>query len=250
MTDVRSTSRTSAGVLPGHHRNHSVSAATSHRSANAMGSPVRSNGTDASVAASNLKDGFDGRSAVSKMRLLIAGVVGVMLVVTGCGRATEGMPIASPLTTSVSTTAPADGAWDPCTIPDTAIEEAGLAVETKSSNLVGDLPISEDWMTCFWTNPLPTPWYRVGIFSSTESLDYLRERGPFENFEPIEGSDGMRFQRTIKYDEVNCGVAFGHPGGVVYLNLDGLVMTPPLENPCVEVERLARSLRLSLPSEK
>lgn len=222
----------------------------SHRSANARRSRVRSNGTDASVAASNIKDGFHGRSAVSKMQLLIASAVGVMLVGTGCAGATEGIPVAASSTTSVMTTAPADGAWDPCTIPDSAIEDAGLAVETKTSNLVGDLPISEDWMTCFWTNPLPTPWYRVGIFSSTEGLDYLRERGPFENFEPIEGFDGMRFQRTIKYDEVNCGVAFGHPGGVVYLNLDGLVMTPPLENPCVEVERLARSLRASLPSEE
>lgn len=210
---------------------------------------VRSNGTDAPVAASNIKDGFQGRSAVSKMRLLIGSAVGLMLVATGCGGATEDIPLAGPSTTSATATAPANGAWDPCTIPDAAIEDAGLAVETKSPNLVGDLPISEDWMTCFWTNPLPTPWYRVGIFSSTESLDYLRERGPFENFEPIEGLDGMRFQRAIKYDEVNCGVAFGHPGGVVYLNLDGLVMTPPLDDPCVEVERLARSIRPSLPSE-
>ncbi|CCQ15685.1 putative uncharacterized protein [Rhodococcus sp. AW25M09] len=211
---------------------------------------VRSEGTDATLAASNIKDGFHGRSAVNKMRLLIAVAVGAMLVATGCGGATEGAPVAAPSTTSVGAAPAANGAWDPCTIPDSAIEDAGLAVETKSSNLIGKLPISEDWMTCFWTNPLPTPWYRVGIFSSVESLDYLRERGPFENFEPIEGFDGMRFQRTIRYDEVNCGVAFGHPGGVVYLNLDGLVMTPALGDPCVEVERLARSLRLSLPSEK
>ncbi|OZD03594.1 hypothetical protein CH281_12315 [Rhodococcus sp. 06-221-2] len=210
---------------------------------------VRSDGTDASVAASNIKGGFHGRSAVSKMRLLIAGAVGLMLVATGCGGATEGVPAAGPSTTSVMTTAPANGAWDPCTIPDSAIEGAGLAVETKSSNLVGDLPISEDWMTCFWTNPLPTPWYHLGIFSSIEGLDYLRERGPFENFEPIEGFDGMRFQRTIKYDEVNCGVAFSHVGGVVYLNLDGIFMTPALGDPCVEVERLARSLQPSLPTE-
>ena len=182
------------------------------------------------------------------MRLLIGSAAGLMLVGIGCGGPTEGVPVAAPSMTSVMTTGPANGAWDPCTIPDSAIEDAGLAVETKTPNLVGKLPISEDWMTCFWTNPLPTPWYRVGIFSSTESLDYLRERGPFENFEPIEGFDGLRFRRTIKYDEVNCGVAFGHPGGVIYLNLDGLVMTPALEDPCVEVQRLARSLRTALPS--
>ncbi|MBY3987003.1 DUF3558 family protein [Rhodococcus fascians] len=207
---------------------------------------VRPNGTDTSVAASNIEGGIHERSGVDKMRLLVLGAVGVMLAATGCAAEIEGAPVAA---SSASAAPLANGAWDPCTIPDLAIEEAGLAVETKSSNLVGDLPISEDWMTCFWTNPLPTPWYHLGIFSSTESLDYLRERGPFENFGPIEGFDGMRFQRTIRYDEVNCGVAFGHPGGVVYLNLDGIVMTPALGDPCVEVERLARSLRPSLPPE-
>lgn len=90
------------------------------------------------------------------VRLLIGSAVGVMLVATGCAGATESIPAAAPSTTSVMATAPANGAWDPCTIPDAAIEDAGLAVETKSSNLVGELPISENWMTCIWTNPLPT----------------------------------------------------------------------------------------------
>lgn len=182
------------------------------------------------------------------MRLLIGSAVGVMLVATGCAGATEGIPVAAPSTTSVMTTAPANGAWDPCTIPDAAIEDAGLAVETKSSNLVGELPISEDWMTCIWTNPLPTPWYYLGIFSSDESLDYLRGSGRFGQFEPIEGLDGMRFRRTAQYDEVNCGVVFEHPDGVFYLVLDGFLATEPLGDPCVEVERLARSLRPSMPS--
>jgi hypothetical protein len=209
---------------------------------------VRSNGTDAPVVASNTKDGFQGRSAVSKMRLLIGSAVGLMLVATGCGGATEDIPPAGPSSTSVTTTAQANGAWDPCTIPDAAIEDAGLAVETKSSNLVGDLPISEDWMTCIWTNPLPTPWYHLGIFSSDESLDHLRDGGRFGQFEPIEGLDGLRFRRITQYDEVNCGVAFGHPNGVFYLILDGLLATKPLGDPCVEVERLARSLLPSMPS--
>lgn len=182
------------------------------------------------------------------MRLLIAGAVGVMLVVTGCGGATEGMPVASPSSmTPVVTTAPADGAWDPCTIPDSAIEDAGLAVETKSSNLVGDLPISEDWMTCIWTNPLPMPWYHLGIFSSTGSLDSLRDGRRFGQFEPVEGLDGLRFRRTTQY-EVNCGIAFGRANGVFYLILDGLLATEPIGDPCVEVERVARSLRPSMPS--
>ena len=182
------------------------------------------------------------------VRLLIGSAVGVMLVATGCAGATESIPAAAPSTTSVMATAPANGAWDPCTIPDAAIEDAGLAVETKSSNLVGELPISENWMTCIWTNPLPTPWYYLGIFSSDESLDYLRGSGRFGQVEPIEGLDGLRFRRTAQYDEVNCGVAFEHPNGVFYLILDGFLATEPLGDPCVEVERLARSLRAFMPS--
>lgn len=190
-------------------------------------------------------------SGVNTIRLWAAGVIGVMLVVAGCAGATDGAPSTAPSTTaSVVATPVANGAWDPCTIPDAAVQAAGLDVETKSANLVGELPISDEWATCFWRNPIPESWYSVGIFSSTHSLDYLREGGPFEQFLPIDGFDGLRFQRTNVYDEVSCGIAFGYEGGVSYLILDGLPRTEPLADPCVEVERLARSLRPSLPSSK
>ncbi|MFY2787130.1 DUF3558 domain-containing protein [Rhodococcus sp. MALMAid1271] len=168
-------------------------------------------------------------------------------LVAGCGGVTEGAAAAAPSTTAVAATE-STTAWDPCTIPDEAIEAAGLAVETKKANLVGERPISPDWSTCFWRNPLPESWYLVGVFSSMFSLDYLRDEGPFEQFTAIDGFDGLRFQRKIKYDEVSCGIAIGHDNGVVYLMLDGLARTEPLADPCVEVERLARSLRPSLPS--
>ena len=170
------------------------------------------------------------------------------VLVAGCGGVTDGAPAAAPSTTPSVATPASTAAWDPCTIPDEAIEAAELAVETKKANLVGERPISPDWSTCFWLNPLPDTWYTLGIFSSTFSLDYLREGGPFEQFTPIDGFDGLRFQRKIKYDEVSCGIAIGHDNGVVYLMLDGLARTEPLADPCVEVERLARSLRPSLPS--
>ncbi|WP_128645404.1 hypothetical protein [Rhodococcus sp. BS-15] len=96
--------------------------------------------------------------------------------------------------------------------------------------------------------PFADAWYYLGIFSSDESLDYLRGSGRFGQFEPIEGLDGLRFRRTAQYNEVNCGVAFEHPTGVFYLILDGFLATEPLGDPCVEVERLARSLRAFMPS--
>jgi len=188
------------------------------------------------------------RSGVSTMRVWAAGVVGVMLLVSGCGGTTDGAPTAAPSTTSAIAASASTEAWDPCTIPDEAIEAAGLAVETKKATLIGERPISPDWSTCFWRNPLPESWYHLGVFSSVFSLDYLRDEGPFEQFTAVEGFDGLRFQRKIKYDEVSCGIAIGHDKGVIYLMLDGLARTESLADPCVEVERLARSLRLSLPS--
>lgn len=188
------------------------------------------------------------RSGVSATRWWAAVAVGMMALVAGCGGGTDGAPSAATSTTSAVAAPASTEAWDPCTIPDRAIEAAGLAVETKKANLAGERPISPDWSTCFWRNPLPESWYLVGIFSSIFSLDKLRDEGPFEQFTAIDGFDGLRFQRNIKYDEVSCGIAIGHDKGVVYLMLDGLARTEPLADPCLEVERLARSLRLSLPS--
>ena len=190
------------------------------------------------------------RSDVSTRRWLSAVVMATVLGATGCAGATEGAPLAASSTTSAVATPASTAAWDPCTIPDEAIEAAELAVDTKKANLLGERPISPDWSTCFWLNPLPDTWYTLGIFSSTFSLDYLREAGPFEQFTPVDGFDGLRFQRKIKYDEVSCGIAFGRDGGVIYFMLDGFVSAEPLEDPCVEVERVARSLRPFLPSSK
>lgn len=191
-------------------------------------------------------------SGVSTMRMWAAGVVAVVLLIAGCGGVTDGAPAAAPVTTPTVTTlaTAASQAWDPCTIPDEAIEAAGLAVETKRKNAIGETPVSELWSTCYWMNPIPEQWYLIGIFSSTSTLDDLQERGPFEQFTSIDGFDGLRFQRTVKYEEVSCGIAFGREGGVIYLMLDGFVSAEPLADPCVEVERVARSLRPSLPTSK
>ncbi|MDZ7929928.1 MAG: hypothetical protein U5N21_07755 [Rhodococcus sp. (in: high G+C Gram-positive bacteria)] len=111
---------------------------------------------------------------MSVTRWWAAGLVGVMVSVAGCGGATEGAPLAEPTTTSVVATPVADEPWDPCTIPDSAVEAAGLDVESKSTNLFGDAPLSTDWKTCIWTDPDPGSWYFLGVFSSGHhDLAYL-----------------------------------------------------------------------------
>jgi len=186
-------------------------------------------------------------SGVSVTRWWVAGAVGVMLFVAGCGGATEGAPIAKSATSSVVATPVADEPWDPCTIPDSAVEAAGLDVESKTSTLVGDAPISTDWMICAWRNPDPGSWYFLGVFSSDHDLAYLKGNDQFGEFSVVNDAGAVQFRRTANYDEVSCGVAYEVVGGIVYFILDGRASREPQGDPCVEVERVGSALRPLLP---
>ncbi|OZD83865.1 DUF3558 domain-containing protein [Rhodococcus sp. 05-339-2] len=176
----------------------------------------------------------------------MAGLVGVMALVVGCGGATKSAPAAEP-TSSVVATPVEDEPWDPCTIPNDAIEAAGLDVNSKSTNLFGDAPLSTDWMICAWRNPDPGSWYFLGVFSSDHDLAYLKGNDQFGEFTVVNGTGAVQFRRTANYDEVSCGVAYEVVGGIVYFILDGRASREPLGDPCVEVERVGSALRPLLP---
>ncbi|QII05093.1 DUF3558 domain-containing protein [Rhodococcoides fascians A25f] len=179
-------------------------------------------------------------------RWWVTGVVGVMVLVAGCGNSTSGAPVAdSPTTTSEAPSAAEP--WDPCSIPNNAIEAAGLDVGSKTSTLVGDRPISTDWMICSWRNPDPGSWYFLGVFSSDHDLAYLKGNDQFGEFVEVDNAGAVQFRRTANYDEVSCGVAYEVVGGIVYFILDGRASREPQGDPCVEVERVGSALRSSLP---
>ncbi|RZL71269.1 MAG: DUF3558 domain-containing protein, partial [Rhodococcus sp. (in: high G+C Gram-positive bacteria)] len=146
----------------------------------------------------------------------MTGVVGLMMLVAGCGESTPSAPNAA-LPTSTSVAPIATEPWDPCTIPDNAVEVAGLDVESKSSNLFGDAPLSNDWKTCIWTDPDPGSWYFLGAFSGFHSLDDLEANDRFNQFSKVDG-------------------------GIVYFILDGRGSRAPLGDPCIELDRVANAL--------
>jgi hypothetical protein len=186
-------------------------------------------------------------SGVTVTRWWVAGAVGVVLFVAGCGGATEGVPIAEPATSSVVATPVADEPWDPCTIPDSAVEAAGLDVGSKSTNLFGDAPLSDDWKTCIWTDPDPESWYFLGVFSGFHSLDDLRSNDRFGQFSKVDDLGGYGFLRADRPAGRSCGVAFEVDYGLVYFVLDTMGSEEPQGDPCMEIMRIAGSLHSSLP---
>ncbi|WP_252342048.1 DUF3558 domain-containing protein [Rhodococcus sp. 14-2483-1-2] len=185
---------------------------------------------------------------MSVTRWWVAGAVGVVLFVAGCGGATEGAPVAEPATSSVVATPVADEPWDPCTIPDSAVAAAGLDVGSKSTNLFGDAPLSDDWKTCIWTDPDPESWYFLGVFSSLHDLAYLKANEQFGDFTSPDSAGAVQFRRTASYEEVSCGVAYEVHGGVVYFILDGRAGREPRGEPCSEIGRVTESLQANLPA--
>lgn len=186
-------------------------------------------------------------SGVSVTRWWVAGLVGVVASVAGCGGATEDAPVAESSTSSVVATPVADEPWDPCAIPDSAVEAAGLDVESKSTNLFGDAPLSDDWMTCIWTDPDPGSWYFLGVFSGFQSLDDLRNNDRFGQFSKVEELGGYEFLRADRPSGRSCGFALEVEQGLVYFVLDTMGSEEPQGDPCVEIMRIAGSLHSSLP---
>lgn len=184
---------------------------------------------------------------VRATRWWVAGLVGVMVSVSGCGGATQSAPVAEPTSSAVATPVE-DEPWDPCTIPNDAIEAAGLDVDSKSTNLFGDAPLSTDWKTCIWTDPDPGSWYFLGVFSSYHDLAYLQSNEQFGDFTAPDSAGAVQFRRTASYDEVSCGVAYEVVGGIVYFILDGRAGREAKGEPCSEIGRVTESLRANLPA--
>ncbi|MBY4206476.1 DUF3558 domain-containing protein [Rhodococcus fascians] len=175
----------------------------------------------------------------------MTGVVGLMMLVAGCGESTPSAPNAA-LPTSTSVAPIATEPWDPCTIPDNAVEAAGLDVESKEPALRGGNSATSEWKVCSWKNPDPGSWFYVGVFSSFHDLEYLKQNERFQEFgDEVDG--GVEFRRAGQAVEVNCGIANEVDGGIVYFILDGRGSRAPLGDPCIELDRVANALHDFLP---
>ena len=169
-----------------------------------------------------------------------------LVLLTGCSGATAGQ--ASPGVQTTTDVAPATP-WDPCTIPDGAIERAGLNVATKESGIFGR--DQNGFKICGWEDRPPNNKYYVRIFVGLENIDYIDDPGYFDRLQPVRVGtrDAVQYQQIGSDASLDCGVAFSAGAELIMatLNTDSLVRTPPYD-PCTELNSLVAALDSELPA--
>ncbi|MEH6796890.1 MAG: DUF3558 family protein [Rhodococcus sp. (in: high G+C Gram-positive bacteria)] len=174
----------------------------------------------------------------------------VLLLLSGCANTTDGDALATATSSAAaSTTASTPTPWDPCTIPDEAIERAGLNVDTKESGVFGR--DQNGFKICGWEDRPPNNKYYVRIFAGLEGIDYIDDPGYFDRLQPVRIGfrDATQYQQIAADATLHCGVAFSAGAELIMatLNTDSLVRTPPY-NPCTELNSVVAALDSELPA--
>ncbi|MDV8021310.1 DUF3558 domain-containing protein [Rhodococcus sp. IEGM 1330] len=175
--------------------------------------------------------------------------VAVVLMVTGCSSTTDGDALAGGTSSAVaSTTTSAPTPWDPCTIPDEAIERAGLNVDTKESGIFGR--DQNGFKICGWEDRPPNNKYYVSLIVGLETLDFINDPNNFDRLSPVRVGtrDATQYQQLASDASLNCGVAFTAGPQLIRATLltDGQVRTPSYD-PCTELNRVVADLDSELP---
>ncbi len=166
-------------------------------------------------------------------------LVAVATLTAGCGAGTEGTAVAG---------APAE-AFDPCSIPDTAIAATGLDPSTKRRGWSDGVSVT-DWSRCTWRGPVGENWYFLEVLTtSVFDLDDVRDN--LGNFAISTATIGprsgitYRFNRTA-YDE--CAAAFAVAGGVATFVVTTIGGQSTTADPCETVVRHSSELESQLPA--
>ena len=175
----------------------------------------------------------------------------VLVIAAGCSNTTDGDAVADATSSgAASTTNPAPTPWDPCTIPDEAIERAGLNIETKESGVFGRDQFG--FKICGWENQAtPESKYYVRIFVGFQTIEWISDTSRFGGLRPVQVGtrDATQFEQISASKSLNCGVAYaaGRELIMATINSDVLVDTPQYD-PCTELNTLIATLGSELPS--
>ncbi|WP_032378854.1 DUF3558 domain-containing protein [Rhodococcoides fascians] len=174
-------------------------------------------------------------------------MMATLLLIAGCSNTTEGE--ATPRVETSTTVAAPTTPWDPCTIPDEAIERAGLNVETKESGIFGRDQYG--FKICGWENQAPTGVYYFSIFVGLESIDYIDEPSTFDRLQSVRVGtrDAIQYQQVNADSTRNCGVAFtAGPELIRATWITGALVRKPAYDPCTELNSMVTKLDSEFPS--
>ncbi|MBF6330494.1 DUF3558 domain-containing protein [Nocardia transvalensis] len=184
--------------------------------------------------------------------VVLAVSAGVALV--GCGKSTDGSPTSAPQTAVASTTSgsgavassAAAAAWDPCSIPDSAIGGLGLDVSTRDNKLAGTE--FDGWKVCHWRSVAKT--FDFAILSSDRTLAESRQRTDYQDYTDLTvGSHAaLQFRPVGSAHDLECLISVEVPHGLVDFQVVNRYGAAGAGEPCAEVRRLSDALIQYLPS--
>ncbi|MGB7238525.1 MAG: DUF3558 family protein [Rhodococcus sp. (in: high G+C Gram-positive bacteria)] len=138
------------------------------------------------------------------MRKRVATLVALATVLTGCSDGVEGSPFAAER-------------WDPCSIPDEAIQATGLDPATKDEGW-GEGIVVDDWAICEYMLPGASEAYALTVLSSADHT-IAEARAKPANREGrdlvVGGRDAYMYKTEFGAAIRDCNIALDVPPGVV-----------------------------------
>ncbi|MGW0049702.1 DUF3558 domain-containing protein [Nocardia cyriacigeorgica] len=191
--------------------------------------------------------------------LLAAAVLGV----AGCSGSTEGSPTAVESaaasqgsgersgtgTAAASTSAKPDEAalWDPCALPESAISGAGMDPASKEAGIANTDFSDAGWEACKWR--AADGWYWLTVFSGTPTLEEVKARPGFTDFESLTvGShQAVQYRPEGSGRDLRCTVAVELKQGVAMFAATARASVGAKEDMCAVAGRHAAGLVDQLP---
>ncbi|MGW6625718.1 DUF3558 domain-containing protein [Nocardia sp. NPDC055002] len=179
----------------------------------------------------------------------VFGVVAVAgLAVVGCGEQGTATPQTSSVSVAASPTSVDAEAkvWDPCSLPDSAVSDVGLNVQSKKKDVAGvDFT---GWKVCSWMDP--GKQFSLAVMSSEHTLAESRARTDFSDWNSLAvGShDALEFRQAGASHDLSCFVAVEVPAGSVMFRFQNRVSADNPLPPCPEARRLSAGLVQYLPT--
>jgi hypothetical protein len=171
----------------------------------------------------------------------LAGAVAIVALMAGCGSNTGGSAVAtSSGHDAVASTTAADSLWDPCTVPDSAIQAIGLDISSKKPN------DGDGYLICGWDSSD----YALSLYSLQKSLDEVKNNhNLYTGSQPVTVGGRAAVQLLVKSATPECDIAVAVPVGVVLFGVQSWSLTDNTP-PCDKAEQMASSLEPHIPGGK
>lgn len=161
---------------------------------------------------------------------LAAVVISAGILVAGCG--------------SGDAETPAAPSWDPCTLSDQLITEAGFAPASKRKDVAAGA--DDTWTGCGWSSADAA--VRIQFADDTELTQLREEPGIADPTDTtVANRPALRFHQSGDGQDTNCSLALGTSGGgVVRIRVDRSA-DPAGVPSCTTLEHIATVLAPGLP---